>query len=236
MKRRYALVKVFKVMDGLEGNLHAIGGSQGSEGRIALIVQENHLFDAQVAYSFDHSGKPVFKNLRVCKMDIDDIAEKLLPEKIRWHYIFEELPLGDIFQLRHEAEGKGDLADLAQLIFSLGFPDVDPLPRNCTGGCKNAFVFPPFVDEVKGMIPPLAVFLTGVAGDAILKYRGIFPPKDLDHLFFGLILFKLQILAFHQTGAVRTVQAALFIELQFKHSNLLQTYFIRNNISCCNAA
>jgi len=216
-----AVVKVFKIVHRFEGNLHPVGGGQGSEGGIALIMQKDDLFNTQLADIFDHPGKPLLENLRVCEMDIDHIAEKFLSEETGGHDIFEKFALGNFPQLGHEAEGKGDLPDLAQLKFPPGFPDIDPLSRNGPWGRDDAFILPPFVDEVKGVIAPSTVFLAGVAGDAIPKDRGILAPEDPDHLFPGRILFKIHILTFNQTGAVRTGQASVFIELQCKHSDPL---------------
>jgi hypothetical protein len=154
-------------------------------------------------------------------MDIDDVAEKFLPEEVGGHHIIEESALRDLLQLWHETEGKGDLSDPAKFILPLGLADMDPLPRDGARGRQDSLVLSPLVDEVKGMIAPLAVLLAGITGNTVLQYRGIFTPEYFDHLFPGRVGFIFQVLALNQTGPVRAGQTPLFIELELIHQDLL---------------
>jgi hypothetical protein len=99
-------------------------------------MEKDDLFDAQLADIFDHDGKAFLEDLRVGEMDINDVAEKFLPEKPGGHNVLKEFPFGDILQLRHETKGKGDLPDLAQLNFPFGFPDMNPLAGNARGAVR----------------------------------------------------------------------------------------------------
>jgi hypothetical protein len=67
-------------------------------------------------------------------------------------------------------------------------------------------------DEVKGVIMVWAVFLTGIAGDTLLKNTGMFTPPELDMLILCFLQIHTDILAARDAVARRAPIADLRVE------------------------
>jgi len=215
------LIQVLEVMDGFERNLHAVGRSERGKGAVTLIMHEHHFAHPQALEMIDHLGQPLFNDRRVGEVNVDDVAEELLAEHIGRQKVFKEFSPHRFQVFRHIAEGQDLVLDLAHLVFSLGFSDVDPLLGDRPWGDENAFFLAPLGNQIKRVIPSFAVLLAGIAGDAVLQHKGILSFGDLDHLLFCCFPAHVKVLTLDEAVTGWTGLAEPSIKLELNHRSSL---------------